>query len=157
MAIKNHFANAFIRQLGRETAHSLYQDITQISSDIKSVNGNFNVKLKWFKLVIDAVIGIIPPIIMFIPLVRGIKRLKGEKINGYVNVTKSTYTTDRRYRGGRRYVGDVRVDEEIEIPRNKCKDEIIDKYEHYDEIEIIFSISYMFCWILWICVANGIF
>lgn len=148
MAKKNQFINAFVRQLGREAAHSVYQDLTSMTSDVKKVESNFTVKFGWFRLVIDAIVGFFIPFIILIPLVRGFIRLFGKKVKGSVLVTKATYKIDRRYRGGRVYLGDCVQWLDVEILRSECDKNEIEKAELYGTIEIIFSTLFIICWII---------
>lgn len=147
MAKRNQFINAFVRQLGRETAHSVYQGLTSLTSDVKQIKSQFTVKFGWFRLVIDSIIGFLIPFIVVIPLVRGFKRLFGKKVNGSVLVTKAMYKSDRRYRSGCVYLGDCDEWVDVEVSRKECDIDLIRKVEFYGTVEIIFSFLYVILWI----------
>lgn len=154
---KNSFTNAFIRQLGRECAHTAYTEAMSYGSDVKSIDSAPMVqKLEWFRLVLDFFIGLLIPFIVLAPIIRGIKRINGNVLNGQVLATIRNYKEDRRYRGGIKYLGDSQTLLDVQLPRENYSEEELEKAGRRGMIELLYSAAFIIFYV-WFAISAGIF
>ena len=153
--MSNQFKNAFIRQLGREFAHDAYKQAGSYESTLSSVDEkSFTAKLllnpDYGWIAFAAVVSLVCPFLMLIPLVMGIIRLVGPNIRGYYRGTESNYKYDSRCRGGKRYLGKSETWVKAKKPVAECTEEEIKDGRFAGVIEIAISVVvFALMMILW--------
>ena len=103
------FGNSFVRQMGREVAHSTYKEMTSYYSELASIDEeSYTTRLLPYNycwIVISIIIAIFVPHIMVIPFIIGLTRIFSPKVIGHYRGTNNTFKYDGRCRSGKRYCG----------------------------------------------------
>ena len=141
----NQFINSFIRQMGRETAHDVYNSAGNYDTRISGIDENsFTTKLltpNFIWLGVAFIVStLIAPFFMIIPFVVGIIRIVSDKIRGHYRATQSIYKSDRRYRSGGQYLGEDEVWLKVKKPIGQCTDEEVKDARMAGLIEIAISV-----------------
>ena len=142
--MSSQFKNAFIRQMGREFAHSAYQAMQSYGSDLSSVDEKtFTTKLvsiNYVWLGIAAFVALFFPYIMIVPFITGIIRLVSPNITGHYWGVYSEYKADRRYRGGKQYLGKTETWVKSKKSISECTEEQVKDARMAGLIEVAISI-----------------
>ena len=142
--MSNQFKNAFVRQMGREFAHSTYQDMQSYGSDLAGIDEKtFTTKLvginyEWIG--VAAFVALFFPYIMIVPFIIGIVRLVSPNIIGHYRGIYNEYKTDRRYRGGRQYLGQSESWVKVKKPADECTEDQVKDARMAGAIEIAISV-----------------
>ena len=143
----NTFTNSFIRQMGREVAHSTYKNLTDYDNSLTCVDETtFTTKFIFYNYVLffsACFFGIFFPFIMIVPFICGLKRLFSNKIKGYCKGTYSIHKFDRRCNGGKRYCGSTESFVSVKKDKSECTLKQIRIYRIFGIIEVVLS-SYLF-------------
>ena len=101
------FGNSFVRQMGREVAHSTYKEMTSYYSELASIDEeSYTTRLlfnNYVYIVISIIIGIFVPLIMVIHFIVGLTRILYPKVIGHYRGMNNTFKYDGRCRGCKRY------------------------------------------------------
>ena len=144
------FRNAFIRQLGRETAHEFYNTVTSAQSTTdegKELKPGIPDKLNYTWLFI---LDIFVPLGCVITLIQGLVRLLSGKIRYYYEDTVYMSVADKRYRHGRRSAGSYIDKRYVKLDKNSVDQNIVKEYEkhalYYIGISVTFIVLAFFFW-----------
>ena len=125
--IMSIFGNSFVRQMGREVAHSTYKEMTSYYSELASIDEeSYTTRLLPYNygwIVISIIIAIFVPHIMVIPFIIGLTRIFSPKVIGHYRGTNNTFKYDGRCRGGKRYCGSDETWIKIKKSRKDCTDQ----------------------------------
>lgn len=137
----SQFVGSWVRQMGRESAHTAYGEIT--GKNTRESFGEVK-ELKSFPTVIDYVKLFFAQLIPFIgPIwgaVKGISRLLSKNIQYLAVVDKSIYKLDRRYSDSQRYVGTEEVTLRSERLKADSPEKDVKRYNTHAIIYIIIGI-----------------
>lgn len=146
------FSNAFVRQLGRETAHSVYNEVVNTQKSYKTIEGKDlkvgipdKLNYTWF-----AILNLLIPFGGIITLIQGVFRLFSGKIRYYYSDIVCTYAQDRRYNSGTRSTGSFESRRYIKLDKADTDPEIVRAYEKHALLYIILSvISIVVAFLFW--------
>ena len=121
------FGNSFVRQMGREVAHSTYKEMTSYYSELASIDEeSYTTRLlfnNYVYIVISIIIAIFVPLIMVIPFIVGLTRIFSPKVIGHYRGVNNTFKYDGRCRGGKRYCGSDETWVKIKKSRKDCTEQ----------------------------------
>lgn len=148
--MSSQFKNAFVRQMGREFAHSTYQDMQSYGSSLVSVDEKtFTTKLvstNYVWIGIASFVALFFPFIMIIPFIFGIVRLVNHNATGHVRGVYNQYKADGRYRGGRQYLGKTESWVKVKKAIGECTEDQVQDARMAGIIEIAISaVMFLLC------------
>ena len=139
-SVFSQFAGAFVRQMGRETAHDMYGDFTGKNTQSKIVGAeSAKLRVPGFWKYIGICIANVFPFVSFLTLIKGIKRLFSGKITYHFYTIENVYKTDRRYSSGARIIGQQKVEQKFAKPKNECDSEDIKRFRIHALIYILIA------------------
>ena len=138
------FRDSFVRQMGREFAHSTYKEMTSYNSELAKIDEeSYTTRLlsnNYSWIVISIIIAIFVPHIMIIPFIVGLVRIFSPKVIGHYRGTNRIFKYDRRCRGGKRYCGTEENWIKVRKPRKDCTDQQKREAMIAGIIEVVISI-----------------
>ena len=147
--IKTHnimsiFGNSFVRQMGREVAHSTYKEMTSYYSELAKIDEeSYTTRLlfnNYAWIVISIIIAIFVPLIMVIPFIVGLTRIFSPKVIGHYRGVSNTFKYDGRCRGGKRYCGSDEIWVKVKKSRKDCTDQQKKEAMIAGIIEVVISV-----------------
>lgn len=139
--IFSQFAGAFIRQLGRESAHDVYNDVSGKNTRHKIV-GSEDATLAvpgFWKYVYICIVSLFPCVSLVL-FVKGIKRIFTKNIIYHFYTIENIYKTDGRYRGGARIVGETKVEQKFTRPIDECPETDITRFRLHAFMYLIIAL-----------------
>ncbi len=139
----NQFGNAFIRQMGREVAHSTYKNATSYDSTLRDLDGNFVTRFvsnDYVYFLFACIGGFFLPYVMIIPFICGLIRVFGRKIKGHMRGTYAITKADARTITGRKYIGQDQAWVTVKKPKEECTKEEIQTARLFGIGEIVLSV-----------------
>lgn len=142
----SQFVNSWVRQMGRESAHTAYGDITgkntrESFSDVKELK-YFPRFVDYIKLLLAQLLPIIGPLWA---IIKGCLRLFGKKVQYIGVVDKNIYKLDRRYSDNQRYIGTQEVKIRLERPKEQSPDGDVRKYNKHAIVYIVVGVLCLVC------------
>jgi len=147
----SQFVGSWVRQMGRESAHTAYGDLTGKNTITSKghVDGYKPLPGVWdyVKLILALVfLPIIGPIWAFI---KGCIRAFGKKILFYEVADEHVYKMDRRYSDGKRYVGTQKAKQKVEGLKSDVPAEDVKRFNIHAYIYIILAIVALIGQCIW--------
>lgn len=140
------FINSWVRQMGRESAHTDYGTLTgrnQISEpNNKPTFKPFPDTSNYVKTLLAQIIPIIGPVLTFI---FGCIRAFGNTMSIYEKGRESVYVLDRRYSDGRRYAGERSYKKKVDVFKKERSEEEVEKFNFHAYCYIIIAILGLMC------------
>ena len=142
----SQFVNSWVRQMGRESAHTAYGDITgkntrESFSDVKELR-SFPAVWDYIKLLLAQWLLFIGPLWA---IIKGLRRLFGKKIQYVGVVDKNIYKLDRRYSDNQRYVGTEEVKLRLERLKEESPEKDVKKYNTHAIVYIVIGAICLVC------------
>lgn len=152
----NQFANAFVRQMGRECAHATFKEATtNYNEELRSVNEKtltmkfIGLNYGWF--IVSCILGLFFPFIMMIPFIVGAIRLFSNKVWAHYKGVYSVYKQDGRCRGGQRYCGEREGWIKAKLPKESCTESQILTAKAFGLAEMLVSlIMFILLYAFWV-------
>lgn len=147
----SQFAGSWVRQMGRESAHTAYGDLTGKNTITSKGNIDGYKPLPGFwdyvKLILALVfLPIIGPIWA---LIKGCIRAFGKKILFYEVADQHIYKMDRRYSDGKRYVGTQKAKQKVEGLKSDVPVEDVKRFNTHAYIYILLAIIALIGQCIW--------
>ena len=157
--MSSQFKNAFVRQMGREFAHSTYKEMGSYESELNSVDETtFTAKLvsiNYVWIFIASVASLFCPFAMVVPFIMGIVRLVSPMVRGHYRGLMDNYKYDARYRGGKKYLGKNEQWVKAKKSREDCTEGQIRDSKMAGVIEISISIAvFVLTMLIWVSVLS---
>ncbi len=137
----SQFVNSWVRQMGRESAHTAYGDITGKNTR-ESYGGIKETKVfpafkDYIKLLLAQLLPIIGPLWA---IIKGSSRLISKNIQYIGVVDKNIYKLDRRYSDNSRYVGTQEVKVKLERLKTDSPAKDVKRYKVHAIIYIVIGL-----------------
>lgn len=138
----SQFVGSYVRQMGRESAHTAYGDLTGKNTITSkgTVDGYKPLPGVWDYVKLLLALVFLPIIGPIWALIKGCIRAFGKKILFYEVADQHVYKMDRRYSDGKRYVGTQKAKQKVEGLKSDVPAEDVKRFNTHAYIYIVLSI-----------------